>query len=214
MAVYVPVVLLSMLIILSAVLLTSNAARRSQLQTAMDLKQSYEADNSRAAEIYAELTSSSTGGENDEETPKEPNYIYIEEFETLPSYANVSTTWTASNSILTLTATGNDPRVNMYNITSFDPKIYRYIEVRYNSNTNTTMEFFMIENPTDQTYAVSGDIIGDGEWHILTIDLWTNEEVKNRDNITGCRWDWCTGDTVIMDVDYIKIKDIENENSI
>ena len=96
MAVYVSVVLLSMLIILSAVLLTSNAARRSQLQTAMDLKQSYEADNSRAAEIYAELTSSSTGGENDEETPKEPNYIYIEEFETLPSYANVSTTWTAT----------------------------------------------------------------------------------------------------------------------
>lgn len=196
MAVYVSVVLLTMLIILTAVFFISNAVRRSEIQTVMQLKQSYEADNSRAAEIYDSLLKN-----------QEAKYIFTEEFNSLPNYASVSTTWSVSNSILSLTASGNDPRVNMYSITSFDPQTYRYIEVRYKSDTNTTMEFFMIENPTNQTYAISGDIIGDGEWHVLTIDLWSNAAVKNRDSITGWRWDWCSEGTITMNVDYIKIRE-------
>ena len=69
------------------------------------------------------------------------------------------------------------------------------------------MEFFMIENPTDQTYAVSQDVITDGEWHIMTIDLWSNTSVKNRNPITGWRWDWISSNNAIMEVDYIKIRE-------
>ena len=56
MAVYVTIVLLSMLFILGAVFLTSNANRNRQLKTAIKVKESYEADNDRAEEIYNNLT--------------------------------------------------------------------------------------------------------------------------------------------------------------
>ena len=55
MAVYVSIVLLSMLFILMALFITSNAVMRSQIETTVGIKESYEADNSRAAEIYDSL---------------------------------------------------------------------------------------------------------------------------------------------------------------
>ena len=56
MAVYTSVVLLSMLLILTAVFFTSSAIRKSGLTTIMKVKESYEADNKRASEIYDALT--------------------------------------------------------------------------------------------------------------------------------------------------------------
>lgn len=55
-AVYVSVVLFSMLIILSAVFLATSSAMKSQIITAIKVKESYQADNARAADIYADLT--------------------------------------------------------------------------------------------------------------------------------------------------------------
>ena len=55
-AVYVSIVILSMLLILLSLFFTTNSLRKSQLETAMKIKQSYEADNDRAAEIYSELS--------------------------------------------------------------------------------------------------------------------------------------------------------------
>ena len=59
MAVYVSIVLLSMLFILMAVFITSNAVMKSQIETIIGIKQSYEADNDRADEIYDRLTGNS-----------------------------------------------------------------------------------------------------------------------------------------------------------
>lgn len=64
MAVYVLIVLLSMLAVLMAVFFTSNAVRKSQLKTVMGIKQAYEADNDKAAEIYKSITM-----KNQEEAP-------------------------------------------------------------------------------------------------------------------------------------------------
>lgn len=55
MAVYVSVVLLTMLFILFAIFLMSNSIRRSQIETIIRVKQSYEDDNSKAVEIYKSL---------------------------------------------------------------------------------------------------------------------------------------------------------------
>lgn len=184
-----------MLFILLALFYTTNSIRRNQLTTVMKVKESYEADNSRAVKIYEELT---------EEL--ESRYVYVEDFDTLPNYPSSNTTYTVNNGIINLSATAYDPMIYMSNVTSFSPLTYRYIEVRYRTNSASTMEFFMIENPTDQTYSVTGQMIGDGEWHILTIDLWTNEAVKNRSSITGWRWDWRLDSAGTVDVDYIKIR--------
>ena len=56
-AVYVTIVLLSMLIILSALFITSSSSLKSQLTTALKVKESYQADNARAADVYNELIS-------------------------------------------------------------------------------------------------------------------------------------------------------------
>ena len=55
MAVYVLIVLLSMLLMLTTVFLTSNSARKSQLKTVMGIKQAYEADNDKAAELEMDI---------------------------------------------------------------------------------------------------------------------------------------------------------------
>ena len=54
-AVYISVVILSMLFILLAVFLTSNSKVKSQIETTVTVKQSYEADNGKAGEIYSSL---------------------------------------------------------------------------------------------------------------------------------------------------------------
>ena len=59
MAIYVLIVLLSMLLMLTTVFLTSNSARKSQLKTVMGIKQAYEADNDKAADIYNSITKKS-----------------------------------------------------------------------------------------------------------------------------------------------------------
>lgn len=56
MAVYVSIVLLTMLLVLMAIFLTSNSTRKMQLVSAMNVKSSYEVDNARAADIYDELS--------------------------------------------------------------------------------------------------------------------------------------------------------------
>lgn len=54
-AVYVSVVVLSMLFILFAVFLTSSSKMKTQIETTIAVKQSYEADNAKAGDIYNSL---------------------------------------------------------------------------------------------------------------------------------------------------------------
>lgn len=58
MAVYVSVVLLSMLLILLAIFLMSNQLRKAQIETVLGIKHSYEDDIEKADEIYANITGS------------------------------------------------------------------------------------------------------------------------------------------------------------
>lgn len=67
MAVYAGVVLLSMLLVLSAVFLTSNAVRKSQIRTVIGVKESYESDNDRADEIYDSLAN---------KEPEQKEYVF------------------------------------------------------------------------------------------------------------------------------------------
>lgn len=196
MAVYVSVVLLTMLILIMAIFLTSGVARKIQTQTSIGVKTTYESDNSKADKIYEELTQKLN-----------EKYIYVEDFNTQPNYPSSNTDITVNDGIVTLTATGNDPQIMMYNVTSFNPLEYRYIDVKYKViNGTDVMEFFMIENPSDQTYSVSHSLENDGQWHVLTIDLWDYPNVKSRETITGWRWDWVGASTSSIQVDYIKIR--------
>ena len=79
-AVYVSIVIISMLLILLALFFTSNAVRRNQLTTAMKVKETYEADNGRAAEIYESLVDSMTppgGSITDDGVPIPDGFYYV-----------------------------------------------------------------------------------------------------------------------------------------
>ena len=79
-AVYVSIVIISMLLILLALFFTSNAVRRNQLTTAMKVKETYEADNGRAAEIYESLVDSITppgGSITDDGVPIPDGFYYV-----------------------------------------------------------------------------------------------------------------------------------------
>lgn len=138
------------------------------------------------------------------------NFAYLEEFNTWNNYTlheaqNVS----CSNGIITLKSNNTiDPWVEMYNVTSFDPTKYRYIDVKYRATSNAgVMAFYMIENPSSETYTIKKDLICDGDWHIVTFDLWSNEAVKGRNPITGWRWDFADTAGATIEVDYIKIRE-------
>ena len=103
MAVYTLVVLLSMLLILTALFLTSSSVRKSQIETVIKIKQTYEADNSKAAEIYASITG--TGGGS------EPTIDYVQEGLIL-HYDAINNTGSGHSSSTTtwkdLSGSGND----------------------------------------------------------------------------------------------------------
>ncbi len=152
-------------------------------------------------------------GENQSEKSIQIDYIrvikeeiFIEDFETCEYKMSETIVNSCENSVLDITSTSNHPQIFMYNVTIFDPKIYRYVEIKYKTTTNNSIELFMEENPSDTTYCVrSRPLTTDGKWHIEVIDLWSNENVKNRDTITGWRFDWGIDNGVSMEIESIRI---------
>lgn len=196
MAVYVTIVLLSMIFIFLTIFFISNSTQKIQLTTVMKIKQAYEMYNANADKIYRNLISK-----------LENNYVYIDEFDENKTYQVYNTNYNINNGIITLESTAINPQLDMYNITSFSPLKYRYIDVKYKLNVQDDyMGLVFEENPTDETYLIKKEIIGDGQWHIATFDLWSNVAIKNKENITGWIFNWATKTGVSLDIDYIKVR--------
>lgn len=196
MAVYVTIVLLSMIFILLTIFFISNSTQKIQLTTVMKIKQAYEMYNANADKIYRNLISK-----------LENNYVYIDEFDENKTYQVYNTNYNINNGIITLESTAINPQLDMYNITSFSPLKYRYIDVKYKLNVQDDyMGLVFEENPIDETYLIKKEIIGDGQWHIATFDLWSNVAIKNKENITGWIFNWATKTGVSLDIDYIKVR--------
>ena len=76
MAVYVTIVILSMLLVLLALFFTSNAIRKNQLVTALKVKEAYEADNKNAGKIYQGLTKGSVPDSVEDAKPAQDEEVY------------------------------------------------------------------------------------------------------------------------------------------
>lgn len=138
--------------------------------------------------------------------------------------ALVSTTLVSNNNgILRLTSTSNDPMINMYGIGSFDPNVYRYINIRYRVTAGTAgnAEIFFTNGhyaTANGAHHTSTPLISDNNWHIATIDMYSNSEyLGDGSNITGWRYDWCTANGVTMNLDFIQLSQYpmidENNNT-
>lgn len=140
------------------------------------------------------------------------NNIYLNNFDSY-SYGSSGTTVNSTNGgVLNLTSTGNDPMIFMPAQGSFDPNIYRYINIRYKVVLPGTAAGFAEIFFYNTTYPVpdgnahtSVALVSDNNWHTATIDMTMNPNYLNPlgGNISGWRFDWATNAGVNMLVDFI-----------
>jgi hypothetical protein len=109
--------------------------------------------------------------------------------------------------ILNITSSGVDPQLYMRSLGSFDPAIYKYINMRYRvtSGSASIAQFFLLTNTVTTAtggFVGSGSLISDNNWHTVSIDI--SSQTSNG-NITGWRFDPMTGGGVTMDIDFIQL---------
>ncbi len=114
------------------------------------------------------------------------------------------------NGILKLQSTNNDPWLQMYNIGSFNPNTYRYIEIKYRVNEGVApgYQIYYLTNTepnASEDKALWSGLIADGQWHTQRLDMWDSPKYKNTGNITGWRYDWATESGCTIEFDYIKL---------
>lgn len=135
---------------------------------------------------------------------------FMEEWFTQPYGGVGSTVLNSVDGILDVTSTGTDPMFSMSGLGSFNPAVYKYINVRYRvvSGTAGNTEIFFYNTAHGGAVggeSASGALISDGSWHILNIDMTSDPQYTTGGNITGWRYDWCTASGVRMEIDYIAL---------
>ncbi|RYY43166.1 MAG: hypothetical protein EOO06_20100, partial [Chitinophagaceae bacterium] len=141
-----------------------------------------------------------------------PTIGFIHEFQTFP-YSTIQTTVNSVNAgILNVTSANINPAdasFSMENIfPSITPSVQRYISMRYRvvSGTAIMTEVYFKKGALAlaEDKVVRGNLISDGSWHVLSIDMGVNSNWNNTGgNITGWRFDYTTGANVRMEIDYI-----------
>ncbi len=125
-----------------------------------------------------------------------------------------------SGGILNVTSTTSDPIIDMSGLGSFNPSVYKYINVRYRVTAGSTSGVEIFFYNTLHNYAVGGEtgygsLISDGAWHVVNVDMSADPDYTTGGNILGWRFDWATASGVTMDIDYISLSDVPviNEGS-
>jgi len=137
--------------------------------------------------------------------------VFTQDWATQPYGTANTTVNSTTGSVLRVTSTSNDPMINMYSLGSFNPAIYKNIQIRYRVITGAAgvVEIFF----TNGLYAsangaqrvASGALNNDGAWHIVNIDMSTHANWTHS-NVTGWRYDWATTSGVTMEIDYIMLE--------
>ncbi len=150
--------------------------------------------------------------------------VFIQEWFSQPYTTDQTTVNSVSGGILDVTSTGGDPKILMYpNLGSWDPTVYKYIQIRYKVVTGTAnqVEIYYCNpgnsNSPSQAYMTNATLISDNAWHIVNIDMTTagtntgsnTTPVANwqsHGNLTGWRFDYCTTNSgVRVQIDYIAL---------
>lgn len=147
------------------------------------------------------------------------NNLFLNNFDSYPYTSYGTTVNSSSGGLLNLTSTNGDPMIEMPSQGSFDPTIYRYINIRYKviSGTAGNAEVFFFNttypgaNGNAHTYVA---LTSDNNWHTATIDMTMNSNYLIGGNITGWRYDWATNSGVNMQVDYITLSQFPMGTSI
>lgn len=142
-----------------------------------------------------------------------PTIGFIHEFQTNPYVVSQTTVNSVSSGILNVTSanvTPADPMIYMENVltSQISTTVQRYISMRYRvvSGTAIGTEVYFKKGtlPLAEDKVVRGNLISDGSWHVLSLDMGANSNWTNTGgDITGWRFDYTTGANVRMEIDYI-----------
>lgn len=115
----------------------------------------------------------------------------------------------STNGVLRFTTINTDPMINMYNLGSFDPNVYKFIQVKYrvvSGNAGSVEIFFTNTQYTmaNAAQAWSAPLNSDGNWNVVTVAMHTHPNWTNS-NITGWRFDMGTVSGVTIEVEWIRL---------
>jgi hypothetical protein len=120
---------------------------------------------------------------------------------------------------MNVTSLTTDPGLHMFNLGSFDPNVYRYIEIKYRlpAGVSNGLEIYFLNAATiipiaGQRVAV-GSVPATGQWETIKVDMWESPKWKES-FITGWRYDWGTQTNVTMDLAYIRLVRDSKVNNI
>ncbi len=135
---------------------------------------------------------------------------YHNGWDTAPSIGLTATTVNSVLSgILNVTSSTTDPMIELYSLGSFNPTVYKFINIRYRVVSGTaglTQLFFTNTTYTEANGAayVDSSLISDGNWHTLSIEMSTHANWATGGNITGLRYDYATNNCT-MELDFIEL---------
>lgn len=193
-AVFVIATILFFLIFGTGIYMVTSTLRQSQLKSDVAVKEVYEKELQQADQIYEKIVNA--------------NIIYQEEFNDWNNYLTVSTTVNScKDGVLNITSTNEKSSILLNQGLSFKPQEHRYLQITYkvNGTTANKMAFYSVENPSNQDYYIQKDLICDNNWHTIIFDLWENEKIKQQEEITNLKWEWCNVSGTNMEIDHIKI---------
>lgn len=138
--------------------------------------------------------------------------LWVNNFDTVNFSYYGTTINSNTGGVLNVTNTTADPIFALESVTSLDPHIARYVELRYriiSGGANCSIFF-----TNDQyTFAHGNNIItvpliNDGQWHTAVFDGWSNPNWKAHGYIRGFRLDWVDAfsGTVNAELDYVRIR--------
>lgn len=135
---------------------------------------------------------------------------FHEGWDTQPASILQTTINSNLNGILNVTSTGADPQINMFNLGSFDPTVYKYINFRYRvvSGTAGVAQFFFLNGSmtiADGSKYVNKSLISDNQWHTVSVNMSIHALWASGGSITGIRYDYATGSGATLDLDFIEL---------
>jgi hypothetical protein len=123
-------------------------------------------------------------------------------------YTTTTTTLNSNvNGILNLTSTNNDPNISMPNLGSFAASTYKYINIRYKTNSSTGVQIYYSKNTTNsdlsESQVVNGTYNNNGSWNIISLDM--SSSANWTGTINGWRFDWATTNAATVEIDFISL---------
>jgi hypothetical protein len=116
----------------------------------------------------------------------------------------------STNGVLRYTSSNNDPQINMYNLGSFDPNKYKYIQMKYRvvgtTSAGSLEVFFTNERrPSANADQRVADVLNsDGNWNVISLDMSTNVNWTHSD-VTGWRLDAGTVLGMTIELEWVRL---------